>query len=75
VGLAIDAADRLHIAYQDHNADLKYATNVNGTWEHYYLDSIGDVGADPSIAADTLGHVSIVYIDRTNGTVKFVTSP
>ncbi len=75
VGLAIDNADRLHIAYRDQNYDLKYITNVDGLWRQYFIDSIGDVGADPSVAVDAAGIVNIVYLDRTNETIKIATGP
>jgi len=74
VGLAIDGADLLHISYQDQNADLKYATNVSGIWERYFLDSSSDVGSS-SIAVGAAGHVSVVYSDQANQTVKLMTSP
>jgi hypothetical protein len=75
IGLAIDAAGHLHIAYQDQNADLKYATDVSGDWQRYFLDVNGKVGAYPSIAVTTTGRVYITYIDESNGTVKLATSP
>lgn len=75
VGLAIDNADHLHVAYQDQNQDLKYATNKNGLWEHHYLDTSGDVGSDPSITISPIGKISIVYMDETNNTIKYATSP
>jgi hypothetical protein len=72
VSLAIDEADFLHIAYQDQNEDLKYATDISGSWELVYIDSGGQVGYAPAIAVDPLGTVSIAYEDRENGTVKLV---
>ncbi len=70
VSLAIDEADFLHIAYRDQNEDLKYATDISGSWELVYIDSGGQVGYAPAIAVDPLGTVSIAYEDRENGTVK-----
>jgi len=72
VSLAIDEADFLHIAYRDQNEDLKYATDISGSWELVYIDSGGQVGYAPAIAVDPLGTVSIAYEDRENGTVKLV---
>ena len=72
VSMAIDQADFLHIAYQDQNEDLKYATDISGSWELVYIDSGGQVGYAPAIAVDPLGTVSIAYEDRENGTVKLV---
>lgn len=74
-GLVIDGADRLHIAYRDYNDDLKYITNVSGTWRRYFIDVNGNVGGDPSITVDPTGRVSIAYTDLTNDTVKLATSP
>jgi hypothetical protein len=70
VSLAIDEADFLHIAYRDQNEDLKYATDISGSWELVYIDSGGQVGYAPAIAVDPLGTVSIAYEDREDGTVK-----
>jgi hypothetical protein len=70
VALAIDEADFLHIAYRDQNADLKYATDISGSWALIYIDSGGQVGYAPAIAVDPLGAVSIAYEDRDAGTVK-----
>ncbi len=70
VSLAIDEADFLHIAYRDQNEDLKYATDISGSWELVYIDSGGQVGYAPAVAVDPLGTVSIAYEDRENGTVK-----
>lgn len=75
VGLAIDGADHLHIAYRDSNDDLKYASNRSGTWERLYLDSRGAVGFSPSIAVDGAGRIHIAYGDESVGTVKLASSP
>jgi hypothetical protein len=75
VGLAIDGADHLHIAYRDSNDDLKYATNRSGTWERLYLDSRGAVGFSPSIAVDGAGRIHIAYGDEATGTIKLANSP
>ena len=61
-------------AYQDQNEDLKYATDISGSWELVYIDSGGQVGYAPAIAVDPLGTVSIAYEDRENGTVKLVSN-
>lgn len=74
IGMAIDAADLLHIAYQDQNADLKYATNLAGNWQRFYIDCNGEVGDYPSIAVATTGRVYIVYTDN-NGRIKLASSP
>jgi hypothetical protein len=73
VALAVDDADDVHIAYRDQNADLKYATNAGGNWELVYVDTVGEVGYEPSMAVDPSGKVSIVYVDETLGTVKLAT--
>ena len=67
--IASDKADRLHIGYCDFN-DLKYATNVSGSWLTYSIDSIGDVGLYNSIAVDSFGKARIVYYDATNEVIK-----
>ncbi|MEJ2362488.1 MAG: fibronectin type III domain-containing protein [Gammaproteobacteria bacterium] len=75
VSMVIDSTDHLHIAYSDSNQDLKYITNLSGAWQNYFIDCIGNVGANPSIAIDANGRVSIAYEDTTNGTVKLAVSP
>ncbi len=71
--LAIDGADRLHVAYYDQNDDLKYATNLNGAWQHYFIN--GAITSSPSIAVDPTGRVSIAYSDQVDGTVKLMVKP
>jgi len=67
--IAIDKTDKLHISYCDFN-DLKYATDVSGSWRTYFIDSVGDVGLYNSIAIDSFGKPYIVYYDDTNGSIK-----
>jgi len=67
--IARDKADGLHIGYCDFN-DLKYATNVSGSWSTYFIDSVGDVGSYNSIAVDSFGKAHIVYYDSTNKVIK-----
>lgn len=76
VSLAIDGADRLHIAYRDRYDNLKYVTNVRGMWELSFLDSYSHrIFGDPAIAVDPVGRVTVVYTESTNGIIKLVASP
>ena len=62
--LALDTSGHAHISYQDYeNRDLKYATNVSGSWVTTTVDSYGWVGFTSSIAIDASGHVHIIYFD------------
>lgn len=69
--IAVDKADNVHISYYGggYAGDLKYATNVSGSWETETVDSPGTVGVYEynsvglynSIAVDTSGKVHISY--------------
>ena len=73
VGITLDAAGNVHLSYQDHNADLKYATDASGAWQSYYIDSRGNVGAYNTVKIDAAGTVHITYYDETRGTLKHAT--
>ncbi|MFH1228674.1 MAG: DUF2341 domain-containing protein [Planctomycetota bacterium] len=77
--IAIDRNNKAHIGYYDQTAgDLRYATNSlaavltdgSADWRTFTVDSTGDVGYYPSIAADTGNYAHISYYDRTNGDLK-----
>jgi hypothetical protein len=73
VGLAVDNTDHLHIAYQDEGC-LKYATNLSGTWERYFIDCKSGAGSHPSIAVDVTGRVLIAYNDESSETIRLASS-
>lgn len=75
VSIAADAAGRMHVGYQDRNADLKYATNASGAWAASTVDAIGSVGAHSALRVDAAGKVHIVYDDATNGMLRYARSP
>ncbi len=70
--LAIDSANRPHVAYSDDiNFDLKYA-NLNGTsWNITTVDSTGSVGNYTSIAIGPDDTPHIAYYDHTNRDLKY----
>ena len=73
--MAVDSNGKLHISYYDAtNGDLKYATNVDGSWAKYTLDSAGDVGAFSSIAVDSSNKIHISYQDYTNFDLRYATN-
>ena len=86
--IAVDSKDKVHISYKDDTKRtysmywwptsapgraLKYATNVSGSWETSFVDTIGDVGLDTSIAIDSKDNVHISYRDNTLGDLKYAT--
>jgi hypothetical protein len=69
--LAIDAAGRPHISYQDvTNGDLKYAVRQDGAWRITVVDAPGDVGEHTSLRLDAAGNARIGYYDLQNGALK-----
>ena len=73
--LALDKSNNAHISYYDGtNGDLKYATNVSGSWVTITVDSSGNVGLYNSIALDKNGKVHISYYDSTNSRLKYTTN-
>jgi hypothetical protein len=75
VSIAADASGRLHVGYQDNNANLKYATNATGGWAAATIDAIGSVGARSALRVGAAGKVHIVYDDATNRVLKYARSP
>ena len=68
VSAILDGNGKAHLSYYDSlNEDLMYATNKNGTWQNYTIDSSGDVGRFPSIAIDSNGTVHFSYLTSSAG--------
>jgi hypothetical protein len=71
----VDSADKVHISYNDAaNQDLKYATNVSGSWTTETVDSAGSVGGRSFIAVDSADKVHISYCDKANDALKYATN-
>ncbi len=75
LSIAVNAHDRLHLSYMDHNNDLKYATNASGAWVTSYVDGKGLVGLYNSLKVDQARRAHIAYYDATNAQLKYATSP
>jgi hypothetical protein len=70
--LRLDASGTPHVAYYDATrGDLEYAVRRSGQWHFATLDSLGDVGFEPSLFIDGGGQVHVAYGDRTNHRVKY----
>ena len=72
--MAVDANDRLHVAYYSAYSDcLKYATKDDGssTWSREVVESAGVVGKFTSIALDSNGKPHITYRDTSNTNLKY----
>ncbi|MGA1823845.1 MAG: hypothetical protein ACMUIP_04205 [bacterium] len=73
--LDLDSHGNAHISYYDGtNGDLKYATNVNGSWGIETIDAKSDVGSYTSLAIDSQDKVHISYFDETNANLKYTTN-
>ena len=72
--IAIDSNGFKHISYYDNtNDDLKYATDMTGSWVITSVDTSGNVGYFTSIAIDSSDGVHISYDDATNDDLKYAT--
>ncbi|RKZ08354.1 hypothetical protein DRQ25_09265 [Candidatus Fermentibacteria bacterium] len=73
LSLALDSSDIPHIAYYiwGTDYDLKYANRNNSVWEIETVDSVGAVGAEPSLTMDTSNNPHISYLDFTNNSLKY----
>jgi hypothetical protein len=59
--IAVDAQNGLHVTYRSfYQNALRYARNLNGTWELYTADPIGS-GMYSSLAIDDDGGVHVIY--------------
>jgi hypothetical protein len=75
VSLAADAVGAAHISFYYNNAgtaNLKYATNLGGSW-HVESVETANVGQYSSIAVGTDQSVAIAYYDVTNTALKVAT--
>ena len=65
VSAILDVDGDAHLSYYDSlNTNLMYATNKNGSWVNYIIDSdISGNGLSSSIAIDSNGTVHFSYID------------
>jgi hypothetical protein len=80
--IAVDSNDNIHISYigvyyydmYSPYISLKYATNMEGSWSTYAVDSTGDAAFDNSIAVDSNNHIHISYHDNTNSDLKYATN-
>ncbi|HJN56110.1 MAG TPA: hypothetical protein QF646_06975, partial [Candidatus Poseidoniales archaeon] len=76
---AIDANDKIHVAYYDTGASsLKYATDRSGTWVNQTIDSGSttinkETGEFSSIAVDSQGKAHISYVNRTSAELMHAT--
>jgi hypothetical protein len=73
ISVAVDSSGKVHIScvYFDDNPDLKYATNVSGSWVTEVVDQ-GTIGYGTSLAIDSQEKVHIIYV-HTND-LKYVTN-
>ncbi|MBI1910336.1 MAG: hypothetical protein HYS22_09245 [Deltaproteobacteria bacterium] len=73
--ISTDSTGHIYICYYDAtNKDLKYATNLTGSWVTMTLDSTGDIGNYCDIAIDLNDRLHISYYDATNGRAKYATT-
>ena len=75
--IAIDSNDKVHISYYEKfgtssNENLKYATNIGGSWANYTLESTNMVGSQTSIAIDSNNGVHIAYWESSNKDLKYI---
>jgi len=68
--LVVDGAGQPHVAYIGLGGQLRYATQVDGSWRILALDGKAVSGAD--LVLDTLGKVHIVYFG--SGVLKYVSN-
>ena len=73
--IAVDSNNKKHISYyQSSGSDLKYATDVSGSWVASTIDSAGAVGLDTYIAVDSSDKLHISYYDASNSSLKYATN-
>ncbi len=63
--IAMDSADKVHIAYSDVEDDQRYVTNASGVWVDEFVD-LGIIGImNPALALDTSGKAHLSYRSET----------
>lgn len=76
ISLALDRADRPHVAYYDEGTHhLRYARLTDAGWEVQTVDGDGDVGSGCSLALDADDHPHISYYDydTVRGALRYAT--
>lgn len=74
--IAVDSQNKIHISYCA-NDNLRYATNKNGLWEVFTIDSNRYTGYSSVIAVDSNDVVHIAYFDRSdsfNWCIRYATN-
>lgn len=66
LALAVDVNDKVHIAYTNNVAELKYAEDVTGAWLIEVIDSDGGPN-HPALALDANGKAHVSYVDGEYG--------
>lgn len=77
--LALDAFGHAHISYLEfyglpQHFDLKYTTNITGSWVTTVVDNSGAAWGNTSIALDAFGHAHISYRDWLKNDLKYATN-
>ncbi|MFP2908752.1 FG-GAP-like repeat-containing protein, partial [Pyxidicoccus sp. 3LFB2] len=84
--IALDASNRVHIAYTHGETSIRYATNASGAWvvvtaanasvynpdPTRYYDILLDGGAGLSIALDQQGHAHVTWVALPRGYGHFL---
>jgi hypothetical protein len=75
LSLALDLAGNPWIAYRNETtAALEVVHRSSGTWILETVDSQGNTGFHPSIAADLGGRMGVAYQDGTDGRLRYAQS-
>ena len=77
ISIAIDNNNKVHISYSYWDGakyNLKYATNVSGSWVYTTLDDTTHTGGATSIAIDNNNKVHISYTTVYNGSLRYATN-
>ncbi len=75
LSLALDLAGNPWIAYRNETtAALEVVHRSSGTWVLETVDSQGNTGLHPSIAADLGGRMGVAYQDGTDGRLRYAQS-
>lgn len=70
----VDGLDHVHITYRGVANDLKYTTNITGSWVTETVDPGAGAFDSPTIALDGSNKVHISWCDETNEALKYSTN-
>jgi len=71
--VAADSNGKTHVvSFDDNSDDLRYTTNVGGTWTSSLIHQSGNTGRHPSIVIDSNDMIHVVFVRQTGTSLMYM---